>query len=90
MDERLVRIDGMFFSKNKPNAFNNPNLVTYLKNNDINDFIGTDAFIEGCVTATVKGALARSFCCYCCERCSSSLNKVNHTRYSNPYFSSGF
>lgn len=61
LDERLLRIDGVFFSKNKPNAINNPNFLTYLKNNDINDLIVTDAFIEGCVTATVNGALARSF-----------------------------
>lgn len=61
LDERLLRIDSVFFSKNKPDAFNNPNLVTYLKNNDINELIVTGAFIEGCVTATVKGALARNF-----------------------------
>ncbi|MFE3577424.1 cysteine hydrolase family protein [Lysinibacillus sp. NPDC059133] len=61
LDERLLRVEGVYFSKNKADAFNNPSLVTYLKNNDINQLIVTGAFIEGCVTATVKGALARNF-----------------------------
>ncbi|MGE7691238.1 cysteine hydrolase family protein [Lysinibacillus sp. NPDC097214] len=49
------------FSKNRADAYSNPSLVTYLKNNEINELIVTGVFIEGCVTATVKGALARNF-----------------------------
>lgn len=41
LDERLLRVEGMYFSKNKADAFNNPSLVTYLKNNEINECIGT-------------------------------------------------
>lgn len=61
LDERLKKAEGMYFSKNKADAFSNPSLITYLKNKGINELIITGVFIEGCVTATVEGALARNF-----------------------------
>ncbi|WP_157804196.1 cysteine hydrolase family protein [Lysinibacillus xylanilyticus] len=61
LDERLLIRDGPNFSKNEADAFSNPSLITYLNNNGINDLIVTGIFIEGCVTATVEGALARDF-----------------------------
>ncbi|MFJ6208723.1 cysteine hydrolase family protein [Lysinibacillus sp. NPDC092081] len=61
LDERLIRAKGAYFSKKKADAFSNPSLSTYLNNNDIKDLIVTGVFIEGCVTATVEGALARKF-----------------------------
>ncbi|QPQ31157.1 cysteine hydrolase family protein [Lysinibacillus sp. JNUCC 51] len=59
LDERLLRLEGPCFSKNEADAFSNPSLITYLNNNGINYLIVTGIFIEGCVTATVEGALAR-------------------------------
>ncbi len=61
MDERLLILEGPNFSKNEADAFSNLSLITYLNNNGINDLIVTGIFIEGCVTATVEGALARDF-----------------------------
>lgn len=61
LDKRLLKAEGVYFSKNKADAFSNPSLITYLNNNGINDLIITGIFIEGCVTATVEGALARNF-----------------------------
>jgi len=61
LDERLLILEGPCFSKNEADAFSNPSLITYLNNNGINDLIVTGIFIEGCVTATVEGALARDF-----------------------------
>ncbi|TDX99750.1 UNVERIFIED_CONTAM: isochorismatase family protein [Lysinibacillus xylanilyticus] len=61
LDERLLRVKGLCFSKNEADAFSNPSLITCLNNNGINDLIVTGIFIEGCVTATVEGALARDF-----------------------------
>ena len=61
LDERLVRVEGAYFSKKKADAFSNSSLITYLNNHDIDKLIITGTFIEGCVTATIKGALARNF-----------------------------
>ncbi|MGE7110138.1 cysteine hydrolase family protein [Lysinibacillus sp. NPDC047702] len=60
-DERLVMVDGAYFSKNKADAFSNPDLATYLSQQKINELIVTGVFVEGCVNATVNGALARNF-----------------------------
>ncbi|MFJ3386982.1 cysteine hydrolase family protein [Lysinibacillus sp. NPDC086135] len=61
MDKRLLKAEGVYFSKNKADAFSNPSLMKYLNNNGIHELIVTGVFIEGCVTATVEGALARNF-----------------------------
>lgn len=58
---RLLKAEGVCFSKNKADAFNNPSLMKYLNNHGIHELIVTGVFIEGCVTATVEGALARNF-----------------------------
>lgn len=42
-------------------AFSNPSFMKYLNNNGIHELIVTGVFIEGYVTATVEGALARNF-----------------------------
>jgi len=60
-DERLVIVKGKYFSKNKADAFSNPDLATFLSQQNINELIVTGVFVEGCVSATVYGALTRSF-----------------------------
>ncbi len=60
-DKRLLQVEGVSFSKNKADAFSNPHLATYLSNNDIHELIVTGVFSEGCVSATVNGALTRNF-----------------------------
>ena len=54
-------MEGEYFSKNKADAFSNPDLATYLSQQKINELIVTGVFVEGCVSATVNGALARNF-----------------------------
>lgn len=61
LDERLLRAEGAYFSKKKADAFSNPSLIEYLDNNGISGLIVMGLFIEGCVTATVEGALSRNF-----------------------------
>ncbi|KOP80134.1 hypothetical protein AMS59_01610 [Lysinibacillus sp. FJAT-14745] len=61
LDERLLITKGAYFSKKKADAFSNPSLIKYLNKNGIKDLILTGVFIEGCVTSTVEGALARNF-----------------------------
>ncbi|WP_323655512.1 cysteine hydrolase family protein [Lysinibacillus xylanilyticus] len=57
MDKRLLKAEGVYFSKNKADAFSNPSLMKYLNNNGIHELIVTGVFIEGCVSATVEGLL---------------------------------
>jgi len=54
-------VEGEYFSKNKADAFSNPDLATFLSQQNINELIVTGVFVEGCVSATVYGALTRSF-----------------------------
>ncbi|MGE7693868.1 cysteine hydrolase family protein [Lysinibacillus sp. NPDC094177] len=61
LDEQLIRAKGAYFSKKKADAFSNPSLITYLNKHGINELIVSGIFIEGCVTGTVAGALARNF-----------------------------
>lgn len=60
-DERLALVEGKYFSKNKADAFSNPDLATYLSKQHINELIVLGVFVEGCVSATVNGALTRNF-----------------------------
>ncbi len=54
LDERLLRAEGAYFSKIKADAFSSPSLITYLKNNGINELIITGVFIEGCVSCNCR------------------------------------
>lgn len=41
MDKRLLKAEGVHFSKNKADAFSNPSLMKYLNNNGIHELIVT-------------------------------------------------
>ena len=62
MDRRLVRIPGTrTFVKQKSDAFSNPELETFLRNNQVNHVLiaGLDGI--ACVDATARGALNRGY-----------------------------
>lgn len=60
MDERLLIINKLYFSKKVGSAFSNSNFVGYLQENKIEHLTIVGLYAEGCVTATVKGALQKT------------------------------
>jgi maleamate amidohydrolase len=61
LDERLQIINDLYFSKNRGDALSNSKLFNFLKANHIEHLILVGLFLEGCVTATAKGAMRRNF-----------------------------
>ncbi|WNQ14113.1 isochorismatase family cysteine hydrolase [Paenibacillus aurantius] len=61
LDDRIYRVEGDYFPKNRGDAFTNPELLSFLKSKQISHLFIIGVFAEGCVTDTAKGALRRSF-----------------------------
>ncbi|WP_053362524.1 isochorismatase family cysteine hydrolase [Bacillus sp. FJAT-27251] len=61
LDERLVRVNDIYFSKNKSNALSNSELVSYLTAKGIEHIVLVGLFTEGCVAATALDSIRRSF-----------------------------
>jgi len=57
LNEQLKIVGNLYFSKKQGNAFSNSSLVRYITDNHIKDVYVVGLFAEGCVLATVKGAL---------------------------------
>lgn len=61
LDERLLRVNDIYFSKNKSSALSNPDLVSYLTTNGIKDIVIVGLFTEACVAATALDSFRRNF-----------------------------
>lgn len=61
LNEKLILVNNNYFSKKQGDALSNQNLIDYLKENSIQNLIISGLFAEGCVSATVKGAIKRNF-----------------------------
>ncbi|MBP2239541.1 nicotinamidase-related amidase [Cytobacillus eiseniae] len=61
LDERLLRVNEVYFSKNKSNALSNSNLVSYLTANKMNHIVIVGLFAEACVAATALDSIRRNF-----------------------------
>lgn len=62
MDRRLTRVPGaMTFIKNRSDAFSNPELDVYLRENHVNQLFLTGLDGAYCVNATARGALNRGY-----------------------------
>jgi len=61
LDERLLRVNDIYFSKNKGNALSNSELVSYLNANEVKRIVIVGLFAEGCVAATALDSIRRNF-----------------------------
>jgi nicotinamidase-related amidase len=61
LDERLLIVNDLYFSKKQGDALSNSRLVHYLEVNHIEHLMLTGLFAEGCITATAKGARRRNY-----------------------------
>ncbi|MGM7681286.1 cysteine hydrolase family protein [Cytobacillus sp. Hm23] len=61
LDERLLMVNDIYFSKNKSNALSNLDLVSYLTANRINHIVIVGLFAEACVAATALNSIRKNF-----------------------------
>jgi len=61
LDERLLRVNDIYFPKNKSNALSNSDLVSYLTANGIKHIVIAGLFAEACVAATALDSIRRNF-----------------------------
>ena len=61
LDPKLAVINQNYFSKKTENAFSNPELLTFLKQNKINEILVTGVYAEACILQTIKGGLRNGF-----------------------------
>lgn len=61
LDERLVRVSDLYFSKNKGNALSNSELVSFLMKKEVKHLVITGLFAEACVAATALDSIRKSF-----------------------------
>ena len=74
LDERLLIVNDLYFSKNKANALSNDELVSYLKANKVKHIVIVGLFTEGCVTATALGSKLNNFTVTVVSDAVASLN----------------
>ncbi len=61
LDPNLKIIDRNYFSKQTRNAFSNPALNTFLKQNGIGKLLITGVYAEACILRTIEGGLQNGF-----------------------------
>jgi nicotinamidase-related amidase len=57
LDPRLIVINRNYFTKSKSDAFSNPELMEFLKHNEIGEVLVAGVYAEACILQTVKGAM---------------------------------
>lgn len=61
LDDRLLKVNNLYFPKNKGNALSNSELVSYLTLNKIKHIVIVGLFAEACVAATALDSMRRNF-----------------------------
>lgn len=61
LDERLLRVNNNYFSKQKGNALSNSELVSYLDASKVKHLVIVGLFAEACVAATALDSIRRNF-----------------------------
>jgi nicotinamidase/pyrazinamidase len=61
MDNRLHVVTKNYFSKHKGNAFSNPELDKFLKENNITDIYVGGLYAEACIYGTTKGSIKNKY-----------------------------
>lgn len=61
LDDRLLKVSNLYFSKNKGNALSNSELVSYLIANEIKHIVIVGLFAEACVASTALDSMRRNF-----------------------------
>jgi nicotinamidase-related amidase len=57
LDPKLMVINQNYFTKSKSDAFSNPELIKFLKKNEIGEVLVAGVYAEACILQTIKGAI---------------------------------
>ena len=80
LDEQLKIVNDIYFAKNQGDAFSNSSLVDYIQDNNIKNIFIAGLFVEGCVTATAKGAIKRGLSVFVLEDAVAGENDQKRNR----------
>ncbi|MDD4374463.1 MAG: cysteine hydrolase [Bacteroidales bacterium] len=61
LDKRLLLVNDKIYSKSKPNALKNKDLLNHLRDNNISEVYVMGLLAEGCVKATIQGLIKENF-----------------------------
>jgi maleamate amidohydrolase len=89
LDERLLIVNDLYFSKNKANALSNDELVSYLNANSVKHIVIVGLFAEGCVTATALNSKIKNFTVTVVSDAVASLNDKRRGKALNALSSKG-
>ena len=80
LDERLLKVNDLYFPKNKANAQSNDELVSYLNTNRVKHIVIVGLFTEGCVMATALDSMRKNFKVTVVSDGVASLNDKRRTK----------
>ncbi len=61
IDEKLHVVTNYYFSKQKENAFSNPELAAFLKQQNISELYIGGLYAEACIYSTIKSAIRHNY-----------------------------
>lgn len=79
LDPRLERESCPYFPKSKGDAFSNPDLDAYLRQQQTGSLCIGGVYTEGCIRATAVGAIARGYRVYLVTNAVASNSEWKHT-----------
>jgi nicotinamidase-related amidase len=85
LDLRLQIISDHIFSKEKGNAFSNPNLDIFLRKNNIKHLYISGLYAEFCVWQTIKSALKKEYKVSVLTDCIASQNDLTRQKMIEKY-----
>ena len=85
LDRRLHVISDIYFAKHRGNAFTNPELDDYLKAKNISELFICGLFAEGCIYATINGALKKNYKVNVLTDCLASKSDRKRNSMINKY-----
>jgi nicotinamidase-related amidase len=80
LDKRLHVVNNNYFSKHQGNAFTNPRLPDFLQKRGIHSVYIAGLYSEGCVSASVRGAIKTGFNVTVLTDCLASKKDQNKDR----------
>jgi nicotinamidase-related amidase len=85
MDNRLHVVTENYFSKQKGNAFSNPELDKFLKHKNISEVFIGGLYAEACIYGTTKGAIRNNYLTTILTDCIATKTEVKRNKMIEKY-----